>query len=173
MGPLVDSYITTEKYLFESGLTYTIFQNGLYAETIPMFVGEAVLKTGVYFPAGDGKATFAKRTEMAEAIAYVLTSDGHDNKVYPLTGLTAYSFNDIALMLSELSGKPVSYDNPEPEEYAATWREYGVGEGEIYISLLLAAVIKNHEYDTSVSALEELLGRKPANLKTYLQETFL
>ena len=111
LGPLVDSYITTENYIIESGITYTIFQNGLYSETIPFFVGEEVLETGIYLPAGNGKASFATRTDMAEAIANVLASDGHGNKTYVTSALPSYSFNEIAEMFSEISGKTISYTN--------------------------------------------------------------
>ncbi|RYF19526.1 MAG: SDR family oxidoreductase [Flavobacteriales bacterium] len=173
LGPLVDSYITTEKYIIKSGLTYTIFQNGLYAETIPFFIGYDAVNAGISFPAGEGKATFAKRTEMAEAFANVLASEGHDNKIYLITGFSIYSFKDIAQMLSELSGKPVSYVSPDPNEYEAKLREYGVTENDIYFSSLLAAITKNQEYDINGSDLEQLLGRKPTDLKTYLKETFL
>lgn len=173
LGPLVDSYITTENYIIENGLTYTIFQNGLYAETLPFFIGYDVVNTGIYFPAGNGKATFVKRTEMAEAIANVMTSDGHDNKIYLITALLSFSFEEIAQMLSELSGKSVSYYSPEPKEYETKLRGYGVSENDIYFSSLLAAIIKNHEYDIKTSCLEQLLGRKPTDLKTYLKETFL
>lgn len=173
LGPLADAYLATENYIIESGMTYTIFQNGLYAETIPFFVGEQVLETGIYFPAGEGKATFAKRTEMGEAIANVLASEGHDNKLYLMTGLPSYSFSEIAQMLSELSGKSVSYDSPGPKEYEAQLKEYGVSEEDISYSLLFAAIIKNNEYDIKSLDLEQLLGRNPTDLKTYLQETFL
>lgn len=173
LGPLADSYFTTENFIKESGITYTIFQNGLYSETIPFFVGEQVLDTGIYFPAGEGKATFAKRTEMAEAIANVLASEGHDNKTYLITGLSCHSFTDIAQILSELSKKTVSYYSPEPIEYQAQLKQYNVGESDIYFLSLLAAIIKNNEYNTENSDFEKLLGRKPTDLRTYLTETFL
>jgi NAD(P)H dehydrogenase (quinone) len=173
LGILVDSYSTTENYIIESGLTYTIFQNGLYAETLPDFIGEQVLETGIYFPAGEGKATFTKRAEMAEAIANVLASEEHDNQIYLITSLPSYSFTNIALMLSELSGKSISYHSPDPAEYEAQLREYGVRESDIWFSSLFATVIENHEYDIVGSDLEKLLGRKPTDLKTYLKETFL
>lgn len=172
LGPLVDSYITTENYIIESGLTYTIFQNGLYSETIPFFVGEQVLETGVHLPAGDGKASFAKRSEMAEAIANVLVSDGHENKTYLTTATPSYSFKHIAQMLSELSGKSISYTSPEPDAYEAQLRQSGVDEGSIWYLSLLAAIIKNDEYEIAASDLERLLGRTPTNLKAYLAETF-
>ncbi len=173
LGLLADAYITTENYIINSGLTYTIFQNGLYAETIPFFIGYDAVNTGVFFPAGEGKATFAKRTEMAEAIANVLVSEGHNNKIYLTTGLPTYSFADIAQMLSELSNKTVSYYSPEPQEFERQLKEYGVTEGDIWFSSLFASIIKNNEYDITASDLELLLGRKPTDLKTYLKETFI
>jgi len=173
LGPLTDSYITTENYIIESGLTYTIFQNGLYAETIPHFIGEQVLETGIYFPAGNGKVSFAKRSEMGEAIAKVLASEGHQNKIYITTALPSHSFSEIAQILSELSGKTISYNSPEPQEFENQLKEYGLSDEDIWFSSLFAAVIKNHEYDIATSDLTELLGRKPTDLKTYLKETFL
>ncbi|SHG11186.1 SDR family oxidoreductase [Chryseobacterium vrystaatense] len=170
---LADSYITTENYIIKSGLPYTIFRNGLYAETIPDFIGYEALYTGIYFPAGMGKASFIKRAEIGEAIANVLGTEGHKNKVYLTTTQPTYSFNEIAQILSELSGAEVSYFSPEPEEYETRLREYGVSEGDIWFSKLFAEVIKNEEYDIKGSDIEQLLGRKPTDLKTYLKETFL
>ncbi|MEL1254133.1 SDR family oxidoreductase [Flavobacterium sp. DGU38] len=173
LGPLTDSYATTENYIFESSLNYTIFQNGLYAETLPFFIGEQVLETGIYFPAGSAKASFAKRAEMGEAIANVLSEEGHENKTYVLNGLSSHSFSEIAQILSELSGNEISYQSPQPDQYENQLKEYGVGAEDIYFSLLLAAIIENNEYDIAASDLEELLGRKPTDLRTYLKETFL
>ena len=173
LGLLTDAYITTENYIIDSGLTYTIFQNGLYAETIPFFIGYDAINTGISFPACEGKATFAKRTEIAEAIANVLVNEGLKNKIYLTTVLPTYSFADIAQMLSELSNKTVSYDSPEAQEFEGQLREYGVAEGDIWFSSLFAAIIKNNEYDITASDLEQLLGRKPTDLKTYLKETFI
>lgn len=173
LGPLTDSYITTENYIIESGLDYTIFQNGLYCETIPFFIGEKVLETGIYFPAGSGKASFAKRDEMGEAIANVLSGEGHENKIYITTALPSQSFSEIAQMLSEMSGKEITYYSPEAHQFERQLKQYGVKDDDIWFSSLFAAVIKNTEYDITDSHLEELLGRKPSDLKTYLRETFL
>lgn len=173
LGSLIDSYTTTENYVKDSGLAYTIFQNGLYSETIPYFIGEEVLETGIFFPAGDGKASFAKRTEMGEAIANVMASEGHKNKIYLTTTLPNYSFTDISQLLSELSGKEVSFYSPKSSEYEAQLKEYGVNDGDIWFLSVLAAVIKNNEYEIAESDLEKLLGRKPTDMRAYLKETFI
>ncbi|RWW91804.1 SDR family oxidoreductase [Flavobacterium cerinum] len=171
LGPLADSYITTEKYIIESGLTYTIFQNGLYAETIPFFIGEQVLENGIYFPAGTGKASFAKRAEMGEAIANVLASEGHENKIYITTALPSHSFLEIAQIISELSNKEITYHDPDPKDFENKLKEYGLQDDDIFYSSILAAIIKNDEYNITTSDLEKLLGRKPTDLKSFLTET--
>ena len=173
LGPLVASYITTENYIIESGITYTIFQNGLYSETIPFFVGEEVLETGIYLPAGNGKASFATRTDMAEANANVLASDGHGNKTYVTSALPSYSFNEIAELFSEIAGKTISYTNPTPADYETQLKASGIDESSIWYANLLAAIIKNGEYEIFSSDLEKLLGRKPTDLKTYIKQTLL
>ncbi len=173
LGPLADSYMNTENYIFETGITYTIFQNGLYAETIPAFIGEQVLETGIYFPAGNGKSSFAKRAEMGEAIANVLAGEGHENKIYVTTVQDTHSFSDIAIILSELSGKKIAYHSPNAAEYELHLRAMSMEEMDIWYCSTLAAIIKNSEYEVSSPDLEKLLGRTPTGLRTYLKETFL
>ncbi|MEI3798295.1 MULTISPECIES: NAD(P)H-binding protein [unclassified Chitinophaga] len=114
-GQMQDSYRLTDDIITGSGLTYTIFQNCLYAETIPFFIGEQVLDNGIFFPAGEGKSAFAKRAEMGEAIANVLTSAGHEGQTYLITGSKSYSFRDI---LEQLLGRaPVSLKDYLKEVY--------------------------------------------------------
>ena len=74
---LAKSHIDTDNTIKASGMTYTIFRNNLYLDVLPMFLGEQVLETGVFFPAGETKSAFALRSDLAEATANVLTSEGH------------------------------------------------------------------------------------------------
>jgi NAD(P)H dehydrogenase (quinone) len=170
---LQDSYRLTEDLITGSGLTYTIFQNCLYAETIPFFIGEQVLDNGIFFPAGEGKSAFAKRAEMGEAIANVLTTGGHEGKTYLITGSQSYSFREIAQLLSEVSGKGITYASPDPLVFKLQLKEYGVSEEDIYYSTMFAAGIKNNEYDVCDSTLERLLGRAPTSLRDYLEEEYI
>jgi NAD(P)H dehydrogenase (quinone) len=72
-----NSHLATEKFLKDSGLTYTILQNGIYQEMIFAFAGEKVAEThSIFFPAKQGKAAWVLREELAEAADQVLTADG-------------------------------------------------------------------------------------------------
>jgi NAD(P)H dehydrogenase (quinone) len=171
-GEIAETHAATSKFLRQSGITYTLLNNNLYADVVPMFVGEKVLETGVYLPAGEGKVPFATREDMAEAAAVVLTTAGHENKEYTIAGETAYSFREIAQMLSDVTEKEVPYTSPAPEEYRTALTAAGVPE--FFIGMLgnFATAIKNSEFDTQNTDLTQLLGRKPTSLKDYLQLVF-
>jgi NAD(P)H dehydrogenase (quinone) len=77
LKPMLADHFLTEEYIISSGLTYTFLQNSLYAEVIPMFVGENVMETGIYFPAADGKVPFVLRSDLAEVTANILTEGNH------------------------------------------------------------------------------------------------
>jgi uncharacterized protein YbjT (DUF2867 family) len=76
-------------------LNYVLFRNALYMDTIPVFVGERVFDTGINLPTGDGRVSFALRSEMGEAIANVLLESDRDNRIYQLTSSDSYTFTHI------------------------------------------------------------------------------
>lgn len=172
LKPLLADHFQTEDYIKSSGLTYTFLQNSLYFEVVPMFLGAGVLETGVFFPAGEGKVAFAARHDLGEATAIILTTEGHENKTYSLTGSEAYSFAEIAEELSNLTGKTVAYTSPEPAAFEGMLKQFCLPEGIVVMSVLFAAGVKNDEFNLANDTLEQLLGRKTTDLKTFLKTTY-
>ncbi|MFL0685774.1 MAG: SDR family oxidoreductase [Algoriphagus aquaeductus] len=169
---LLYSHFETEDYIKSTGLAYTFLRNGLYQEVIPMFAGEAVLQTGVFFPSGDGKVAFASRSDLAEATATLLTAPDTAGKVFALTGKQAYSFSEIAQLLSKLSGKDVPFVSPSSEEYENTLRSFSLPEDIITMSTLFASSIRNGDFEEENTTLEELLGRPEKSIENFLRETY-
>lgn len=161
-------HIDTANYIREVELPYTLLNDTLYADLVPLFAGEKVLETGIFFPAGDGKTPFVARTEMAEAAAVVLSTSGHENKEYAITADRAYSFDEIAVIISEITGKDVKYHNPEVDTYIEQLVQAGVPKESASFFAGFGEAIKNNEFDTHRSDLEQLLGRKPQGLKEFL-----
>lgn len=173
LGFLKDACFATENYIRSTGIPYTIFQNGLYADVIPLFIGNELPVNGIYFPSGDGKASFATRADMGEAIAKMILVPAKINASYTLTGNMAYSFGDIASILTEASGTNILFESPDLNDYAERLKQYGVEDEDIYISSLFGAVIKNEEYRICDNTLEQILGRKPTTLEDYLKDHYL
>ena len=170
--PLLYSHFETEDYIKSTGLAYTFLRNGLYQEVIPMFTGEAVLQTGVFFASGDGKVAFASRSDLAEATATLLTAPDTAGKVFALTGKQAYSFSEVAQMLTKLSGKDVPFVSPSSEVYENTLRSFSLPEGIITMSTLFASSIQNGDFEEENTTLEELLGRPEKSMENFLRENY-
>ncbi len=170
---LAQSHIDTDNAIKASGLSYTILRNNLYLEVLPMFLGEKVLESGVFFPAGEGQAAYVSRNDLAEATATILTTDGHENKEYATSNIENYSMNDIAVTLSSITNKEVPYLNPNVEDYQAALTSAGVPAEYIGMFVGFAEAIKQREFQTENSDLEKLLGRKPQSLTEFLKQVYL
>lgn len=170
---VAQSHIATEKLIRESGLTYTIFRNNLYLDFVPVFIGEKVLETGVYWPAGNTPGAYALREEMAEAAANVLTGSGHEHKEYNISNTGAWSFQQVADAISQASGKQIGYTSPSQTEYKAVLTQAGVPEQYIAMFAGFAEAIRLGEFDSATNSdLEILLGRKPTSLTEYLTSVY-
>jgi NAD(P)H dehydrogenase (quinone) len=169
---LMLGHFQTEDAIKASGLSYAIFRNVLYMDTIPNFVGEKVLETGISLPAGQGQVAFALRSDMGEAIANSLLAGGWNQTTYKLTGSESYSFDDVAAALTKLSGRDVKYTPADPTGFAAQMLERGVPEIVVGRVVGFMTDIKNGQEDEISPDLEQLLGRRPATLEEGLKVLF-
>jgi NAD(P)H dehydrogenase (quinone) len=159
----------TEEAILRAGIPYTFFRNSLYMETIPDLIGSA-LKTGqLFYPAGAQRISFVSREDIAEAISGVLTSSGHENRRYEITGGQSWSFEDIAHILQNENGSSVQYTDIPLETFEAELAGLHLPEDVSALLVSLARGIGAGEYAFSDNTLELLLGRKPLSLPAYLK----
>lgn len=170
---VAQAHVKTEKVLKDSKLPYTIMRNNLYLEMLPLFIGEDVLDRGaIYLPAGEGKAAYTSRDDMAEVAAKIILSDDHNNKEYDITNEEAVSFSDIASYLSEIKGKTVNYISPSIDEFNQTLKSKGVSVDAISSVESFALAIKQGEFDKTSNDIHNLIGRKPVRVMDYIQSVY-
>jgi NAD(P)H dehydrogenase (quinone) len=165
---IASAHLITEKSLKESGLDYTILRNNIYAEYIPVFIGDNVLNTGIFLPAGDGAGSFAVRADMAEATANILKENGHEDQEYFFSNTDSVSFHDIAAIIGSASGKAVAYVSPARDVYIDTLTKAGVPADYAHVFAGFAEGLKLGEFSPAKTDLEKLLGRKPVSVKEFL-----
>ncbi|HEK19591.1 SDR family oxidoreductase [Mucilaginibacter sp.] len=172
MGDEVLYHARTADYLKRSAIPYTLMDNTMYADMIPFLIGKDILNNGVSIPAGDGRTPFLPISEMAEANAVILTTRGHENKEYVISAETAFSFAEIADLLSDITGKTITYHQPELSTYIAQLILTGASEDDAAYIARFAGAIARGEFDTNKSDVKKLLGRSPVNLKDFLQSIY-
>jgi len=173
LAAVAAGHLRAEALLKESGLSYTFLRHNLYMDLLPMFIGENVLEQGmIYLPAGQGKTSFVLRAEMAAASAAVLTTSGHEHKEYKISAPETHSFEEFAVILSELSGKDIKYISPSTEEFQKTLHDLGVPEPVIGITTGFALGIAEDDLDVASDDIEKLTGSKPTDVKTFLTSVY-
>jgi NAD(P)H dehydrogenase (quinone) len=169
---VTESDLATEAYLRASGLVYTILRNGYYFEGLAYLIGREVPASEIHFPAGEGRIALVTRTDLAAATAALLTSEGHDNQTYTLTGGQAYSFHDIARELAELAGRPIAYHSSEPAPYIAQQVAAGFPEPVANFFAQWGAATRHGMLAGTTDTVARLLGHQPTSLREYLRATY-
>jgi NAD(P)H dehydrogenase (quinone) len=170
---LMEGHFRTEDLIRESGIAYAIFRNALYMDTLPLFLrGDKVFETGIHLPAGYGRVSYALRTELGEAMARVMREGTKESRTYLLSAHEAWSFDDVAAALSELSGQRVPYVPIDRATFEERMRKVGLPEMMIQRVYGFYCDIRDGQLDEVSPELETLLGRKPASLKDGLSTLF-
>lgn len=124
---VIPDHLQTEDALKNSGASYTILRNALYAEVPATQIAPRAIESGQWIAsAGDGTVPFVSKQDCVACAARVLTSKGHENKTYEITGPTLHSYRDAAEIAAELAGQPVSYVVVSDEDMLDSLRQAGV-----------------------------------------------
>jgi NAD(P)H dehydrogenase (quinone) len=170
-GPSIpDDHFWTEVALFESGLDWTILRNNLYAEVILRFA-QFALKTGKLVSATQSQSrSYVTRKDCARtAAAALLNATG--KAIFDVTGPASVTHEEIASILSRLSGMSIQHVNVTPEE---------VEKGLVAAGIPQFAARSVRELDEETSrgyhaivtpTVTNLTGRAPMSVEEFLQTT--
>ena len=116
----------TEKLVEESGAAFTHLRDSHYAEAVAMVMAPIALMGGrLPGSAHDGAVAFVSRDDCVDCAVAVLTTPGHENRIYNLTGPERLSVPKAMKMVSELSGKPVVFDYVSDDDMQAHFDRLG------------------------------------------------
>ncbi len=100
----------TEEVLEASGITWTFLRDSQYAEAVATAMAPVALSVGRHSSAaGEGKIAFVSRNDCVDSAVGVLTTSGHENRAYELTGPQLFSHRETMALISELTGKPIKF----------------------------------------------------------------
>jgi NAD(P)H dehydrogenase (quinone) len=159
----------TEDHLRASAPGWTILRNSIYAEIL-LGGAEAALASGSHVTnEGDGRVAYISRDDCAAAAAAVLAADGHDGKIYDVTGEESLSADDVAALYGELGGRPVQAVQVDDDAYTAGLVEHaGLPQpvAEVYATFGIGT---RRGYSAPVSdTVVALTGRSPKPVRDVL-----
>lgn len=178
----IDHYGTEQK-LRASGVAWTSLRDGMYADSIVDAAFPAALSSGRWIAsAQDGKLSLVDRDDCVACAVAVLTSPGHENRLYNITGTELWSFKQMAELASELTGKPIEYVRVSDEQLYAHLDSMGIPrnalqefniDGYAWCSDDMVSYereVRNGRFALTSSDIHTLLGREPKSFRTFVEE---
>ncbi len=157
--PLLSAHTRVFEGIEATGVPATHLRHGIYTEIIAGDVAGAIAAGELAAPVGDARVAPVLRTDLAAAIATVLLEDGHEGKVYDLTGQDAVTWTDLAALASERAGKPIAYRPIDDTEAEARMTAAGLPAAFIPAMLGFYAAYRVGWSGTPSGDIERLAGR--------------
>jgi NAD(P)H dehydrogenase (quinone) len=164
---VVPDHRATELHLFSSGAQWTILRNAIYTEMYALSAPGALASGTLATNAGDGRAVTVSRRDCAEAAAAVLVDEGHENRIYDITGEEAIDAEGLAALYTELTGKPVAVQQLDDDAWIAATSAFMPEAGARAYATLGRAQRLGYQGFAS-TAVRDITGHAPRSLREVL-----
>jgi uncharacterized protein YbjT (DUF2867 family) len=172
-SPIPLAHIAAEDAIMASGMKWTFVRPSFYMQNFRGAVKGARATGKLSMPMGDGTIAVTDSNDAGLFLAHILTdadSAPHHGQCYDITGPDpVLTFHDVARMIGEVIGQPVTYDNCDPVAFQEAIRPFHRNQWHSDAVARLFAEIANgqtpgHKTDT----FEKIMGHPGRSLKEYL-----
>jgi NAD(P)H dehydrogenase (quinone) len=141
-----------------------------YMENL-LFSAETIREEGmIYAPAGHGQVGFIAASDVAGVAAHVLTSAGHEDATYVLTGPESLSYADVAARVSAVFARQVMYANLAPDRAREQWLARGLPAWDAEALIETFDWIRHGGAARVTAEVHELTGEDPRPVQDWLSE---
>jgi NAD(P)H dehydrogenase (quinone) len=142
----------TEEILRKSGVRWTFLRNSIYQDVLVGQAAKMVADGRATVPAGEVKLGYVTREDCAAAAAAVLSTPGHENKAYDITGPELIGQREIAAAAAAVTGRAIAVSDADPNTSPAVRSFSGPAGARVS------------------SAVADLTGRPPTPLRKFLED---
>ncbi|MGA7830028.1 MAG: SDR family oxidoreductase [Terracidiphilus sp.] len=160
---------TIEKAVEASGIQYTILRPNIFMQSYAMNAESIRRDSAFYMPQGSGRVSLIDVGDVSSVAVAVLMQDGHENRVYKLTGPEALSNDDVAERLSRVIGKKVTYIDVTEKQAEQSMASEGLPTWMIKSLLELFDFSKRGAAELISTDSEYLLNRKPISFDIFVR----
>lgn len=161
----------TQQYLVRRQVPHTILCPNYFMQVLINRYSGGVRREGLLrSPAGDRGISMVDARDVAEVAARVLTEDGHDGRTYTLSGPTAPRYEEIAGLLTEVTGRRVTYVDQSDDEFLAWMISEHRQQWEIDHAKAIFALYRQGAGELVTDDVARVIGRSPRAIGEFLAE---
>lgn len=169
-NPLVPHY-AIEQHLRRTAIAWTFLRAAFFMQNLTTTHRDDIREhDDLLMPAGNGRTAFVDVRDVAAAAAITLTGNGHVNKAYELTGSTAPTYAEVAVILSHALGRTIRY-TPSVFRFWRRMRDRGQPVPFILVMIALYTAARLGRAGHLTDDLPQLTGRPAITLEQFATDS--
>ncbi|MEU1644045.1 NAD(P)H-binding protein [Micromonospora zamorensis] len=169
IGDFSPGMVAAEEAVRKSGVQWTILRSNNFSQNFSEDLWRQPLLDGrLALPMGATPEPFVDAQDIADVAATLLTSPGHHEQVYDLSGPRALTFAAAVATIAEATGRPIRYVQLTPEQYRAELLAEGLPPEVVTAMDVLFAGMRAGHLAEPADGVRRVLGRDPLDFDTYV-----
>lgn len=157
-----------EKIVQDSGMAWTIIRASWFNQNFSEGAFYPMVVKGVLaLPVTSVREPFVDIEDIADVAVAALTEQGHNGKLYEVTGPRLLTFEDVAAELSKVLSNKVQFISISEENFKTLLHEQNVPEDTIDMLLFLFSEVLDGRNAVVCDGVERALGRPARDFSTY------
>lgn len=162
-----------EKYIIEQGIPFSHIRPGFFMQNISgIHSPEIQLQNKIFIPAGRSKTSFIDAKDIGLSAATILHNyRKHQNTAYTITGPRALDYYQVAEILTNVTGRKITYANPSFLKYRKIYiKERGLDKGYVNVTVMLYFMTRMGTAKHVTYDFEKLTGKKPRTFEEFAKD---
>ncbi|WP_328534087.1 NAD(P)H-binding protein [Micromonospora zamorensis] len=169
IGDFSPGMVAAEEAVRKSGVQWRILRSNNFSQNFSEDLWRQPLLDGrLALPMGATPEPFVDAQDIADVAATLLTSPGHHEQVYDLSGPRALTFATAVATIAEATGRPIRYVQLTPEQYRAELLAEGLPPEVVTAMDVLFAGMRAGHLAEPADGVRRVLGRDPLDFDTYV-----
>ncbi len=160
-----------EIHLEKSGLNYNIIRPNWFMQNFNTYWIKGINKDSkIYLPVAKAKGSFIDARDIAATAAELLLTEKFNNQDFDLTSEEAIDHDQAASLLSQATGRKISFQDITPEAMHASLLNAGLPKDYTDFMIMILGYFKEGYSQKTTDAVERITGKKPRTFNQYAND---
>jgi uncharacterized protein YbjT (DUF2867 family) len=160
-----------EEALRKSGVSYTIVRPNSFMQNLLAYYAPTIRSQGAFYASmGKARVSLIDTRDIGEFVAKLFGGDAHTGKTYELNGAEALNYDEVAALISRVTGKPVRYLDLPPAQLRQSMLDMGMPQWQVDALLELQRYYTEGCGGEVDDLFRRVVGREPIRLSAFVME---
>lgn len=160
-----------EQLILDLNLPYTFIRPSFFMQNLNTTHRLDIQKNhDLFIPAGNSRTSFIDTRDIGEVAAIALLDNKYIGQKLNITGPMALSYSEIAQIMTNVLGYPITYSKPSLLKFRQRMLERGLKKDFVNVMVMLYLITQLGNAKEVTSTLGQILPHAPRTIQNYIRD---